>query len=624
MIIKSISGGQSLRIKMSVFSILSALPVLGFTLWFLFFRRVTRTSPKPIVKREKGQPVYPIEYNLTSRESYPRVNGFALKIFAKVIHSFMGQAVLGPNAFVKNNYNLLRKIQYEDSAVYVPFEPFTGPEMSPEDGCPVDLEKFINAEETATEGFQFCTVSNYYKAYRTGGVSPMDVAEKAIKAIEDSEQLTPKLRAVVQYNVQEIKRMAKASCERFESNKPLSVFDGVPVLVKEEVHVVPYYKRDGSASIGNTQTKEDATMVKKLRDAGAVILGVTNMHEFGMGVTGINSSIIHGTARNPYNTDHCCGGSSAGSASAVGAGLSPVAIGTDAGGSIRIPASLCGVVGFKPTYGRVSLAGGCSDFSLLHHGPLACCVRDAALSYAIMAGPDKKDPTSLHQPIVSLDRFDDKSLTGLRVGIDWRFFRDTSTEILASCEKALLYIESLGAKVVDVQIPELEELRIAHLCVALSEMGTMNREEFNSCLHLMGGDTISSNGVGQLFTGSDFVQANQQRGRSMKFIREIFGKVDCIITPATGKTAVKIHPGDLKYGAVEESTLNNYIRYMFIGNMLGLPSLVLPIAYDTNGLPIALQLLGNWWQEDVVLRIGHATEGFLQKAKPQVHYSLLS
>ncbi|KAJ6658303.1 hypothetical protein lerEdw1_020575 [Lerista edwardsae] len=188
----------------------------------------------------------------------------------------------------------------------------------------------------------------------SGEVTPLQVAKNIIAALEDMEKHSPPLRAIVQWDRKEIIKMAEASTTRYKSKQPLSLLDGIPVCLKEEIKVVPYHHRVGTQYLGTKPEAEDATVTRKLREAGAMIIGVSNMHELGIGTTGCNPSRHHGTARNPYNPQHFTGGSSSGSAAAVAAGLCPVAIGTDGGGSVRIPASFCGIVGLK---GKIDFHG---------------------------------------------------------------------------------------------------------------------------------------------------------------------------------------------------------------------------------------------------------------------------
>ncbi|XP_072030137.1 uncharacterized protein [Amphiura filiformis] len=279
------------------------------------------------------------------------------------------------------HFTMIERLRLDEPPTYQPRIPFEGPKS---DGAPVDVESLIAKEESLakTDGFRFVSISDYYHKYRSGALTPNEVAENVIRAMNDSEKLTPKMRAMIQWNEDEIRKMAVASTERFQQNKPLSVMDGVPVSIKDEFECIPYILRVGTSNIRATKGTVDATLAAKLRSAGAIIIGTANMHELGTGTIGYNISKYHGTPRNPYNVQHYTGGSSSGSGASVAAGLCPVSIGTDGGGSVRIPAVFCGVVGFKGTFGRFSAAG-CAPlaFTVSHMGPLCSSVRDAAIVY---------------------------------------------------------------------------------------------------------------------------------------------------------------------------------------------------------------------------------------------------
>jgi Asp-tRNA(Asn)/Glu-tRNA(Gln) amidotransferase A subunit family amidase len=210
-------------------------------------------------------------------------------------------------------------------------------------------------------------------------------------------------------------------------------------------------------------------MVARLRAAGALIIGKANMHEIGIGVTGQNAH--HGTPRNPYAPDHYTGGSSSGPAAAVAAGLCPAATGADGGGSIRIPSAFCGVVGLQPTFGRISSFGAAElTWSNDMYGPLAASVADAAILYTGMAGPDPRDPTTLNQPAMTLDGFDKTDLKGLTLGVYWPWFEHAAPQVVAACKQMLAELQSRGAQVREVTIPELDAARIGHLVTITSEM----------------------------------------------------------------------------------------------------------------------------------------------------------
>ena len=213
--------------------------------------------------------------------------------------------------------------------------------------------------------------------------------------------------------------MASASTKRWKDNKPLSLLDGVPVLLKEQVKVEPYILRNGCSFLSSSaENVEESTIAVRLREAGAIILGVTRIQEIGIGVLGSNPNHLNGTPRNPYNTDHYAGGSSTGSAIAVAAGFCPIAIGCDGGGSIRIPATLCGVVGLKPTYARLTLHGGIpTALTVSHIGPLCNTVTDTTILYNIVGGPDPNSPMTLKQPQLSLQNVSNMMLNDFTIGI---------------------------------------------------------------------------------------------------------------------------------------------------------------------------------------------------------------
>lgn len=494
---------------------------------------------------------------------------------------------------------------------------------------PVDFDKLIeeSIEEPKESSFKFVTILDLTKEYRSHTVTPMQIAQRVIEIINDTEKQNPKLRAIVQHDEDEILKMAAESTKRYAEGNPLSFMDGIPVATKEEYLVVPYYTRCGTTFMGRTRSTEDAHIVKKLRIGGAIIIGITNMHELGIGTTGNNPNRLHGIPRNPYNVNHYTGGSSSGSAVAVAAGLCPVSLGTDGGGSIRIPAAVCGVVGIKASCGRISTSG---EVPLAHTvsytGPLCATVRDAALVYAFLAGKDEEDPKTLGQPDVTLEGFENIStLEGLTLGIDWKYFRDCDEDVYKECEKVVKYLEDKGASVIAIQIPELMETISAHGISIISEMAAGLEEEFHKYYNELNPETASNLGMARLVTARHYFQALKQRTRSMAFLKKIFEEdgVDCILTPGLGMKVPRIPDDALEYGEGNLMTTTQMMRYMGIGNLTGVPGMTLPVGYDDQGLPIALQIMSSWWNEHTMLRVAHAAEGFVIKRKPQVHYSLL-
>lgn len=602
--------------------ILSAVVGLLVLLWMFydFF-----WPPPPLADRQLGKPDQPVEYNLKRTVAdIPRLAGKKL-IFSKWLARTGLGDVLRRLAIRKGELDLLRKIRIPDAPTLFPLPP-SCPETKTH--SKVDLEELIekSGRGLGEDSFTFVTIPDVLKQYRSRTVTPMQIAERVIEIIEDMEKQSPKMRAIVQYKKEEIFKMAAASTKRYAEDKPLSVMDGIPVAVKEEYHVVPFYSRCGTTFMGSEPAKEDAFIVKKLRDGGAIIIGITNMHELGIGTTGNNPNRLHGTPRNPYNVNHYTGGSSSGSAAAVAAGLCPVALGTDGGGSIRIPAAVCGVVGIKGSFGRISTSG----ITPLAHtvsfsGPLCATVRDVAVVYAYLAGKDKDDPKTLCQPDVTLEGFENIStLEGITLGIDWKYFEDSDPAVYQQCEKAVKYLEDKGASVVSIQIPELQETIVAHAITITSEMATGMEEEYHKYHSEMNPETVSNVSLGRMFSAREYFQAMKQRTRAMGFLKTIFEDgVDCILTPALGIKVPEIRDDALEYGESNLAVTSELMRYMGLANFTGIPGLTLPVGYDDHGLPIALQVMSSWWNEHVLLRVSHAAEGFTPKKKPQVHYNLL-
>jgi Asp-tRNA(Asn)/Glu-tRNA(Gln) amidotransferase A subunit family amidase len=294
-----------------------------------------------------------------------------------------------------------------------PLPPDRGQESGADDAR-VLVEEALSADASPSRA---ASLDDYAEAYREGRSSPSEVAERVIELVcADATQDPPLLPLLAQHQ-DDVRRQAESSSARWRAGAPLSPFDGVPVVIKDELHVTGYPTTLGTTFLGQGPAEEeDATAVARLRALGALLVGKANMHELGLGVTGLNPH--HGSARNPYDPARATGGSSSGSAVSVASGLAPAAIGCDGGGSIRIPASLCGAFGLKATFGRVSEVGVpplC--WSVAHAGPLAGTARDLAATYAAVAGRDPGDRASLRQPPPDLEGYVRGDLEGVRIGL---------------------------------------------------------------------------------------------------------------------------------------------------------------------------------------------------------------
>jgi Asp-tRNA(Asn)/Glu-tRNA(Gln) amidotransferase A subunit family amidase len=475
---------------------------------------------------------------------------------------------------------------------------------------------------TPGPGFRFATVHDYARAYREGETTPDEVAHKVLEAIEASNAADPPLRAIIAVEREDVLRQAEAALERIENGQALSIFDGVPVVVKDEVDMVPYPTSVGTAFLGVSPAQEDSTVVARMRAAGALLIGKANMHEVGIGVTGLNPH--HGTARNPYHPGHYTGGSSSGPGAAVASGLCPVAIGADGGGSIRIPSSFCGLVGLKATFGRVSEFGAAPlDWSVAHLGPLAATATDAALAFGVIAGPDPRDSISMCQPAPTLAGWDNLDLSDLTMGVYWPWFRHASIDTVSACELLLKELEHRGASVHEVVIPELENARTAHLVTIAGEMAQALGRCHADHRRDYGLDVRINMALAREFTARDYIQAQRVRTRTMAHFDRVLEQVDVIVTPTTGLPAPAIPEAALPRGDSDLTTLTEIMRFVTPANLTGLPAISFPAGYSGAGLPIGMQVIGRAWQEHTLLRLALAAEQAVERQAPRVYYGIL-
>lgn len=467
------------------------------------------------------------------------------------------------------------------------------------------------------------TAADFTAAYRDGKLSPVDVAERAIAIVRESDALRPKMRLLIAQREGDVRAQAEASQARYRRGAPLGPLDGVPVAVKDELDQAGYGTTVGTRFLGKSPAARDAEVVRRLRAHGALLLGKANMHEIGLGVTGLNPH--HGAARNPYAPGHATGGSSSGSAAAVGAGLCPIALGADGGGSIRIPAGLCGQVGLKPTLGRVSEHGAAEVcWSVAHIGPIAATVRDLALAYAAIAGPDEKDKTSLGQPRVRTDGITRADLRGVRLGVFPAWFDDADAEVVAACKVALAWLTDAGATVVELEIPELEAMRISHLVSIVTEMAASQLLHDRAHRADYGHDVRLNLALARRITGYDYVQAQRLRVRVAQHFARALADVDALVTPTAGRTAPPLPEDALETGESNLEVVGQIIRFAAAANLTGLPALSVPCGYDAAGLPIGLQLMGRAWHEHELMRLAAVVESRAERIAPRVHYRYLA
>jgi aspartyl-tRNA(Asn)/glutamyl-tRNA(Gln) amidotransferase subunit A len=384
------------------------------------------------------------------------------------------------------------------------------------------------------------------------------------------------------------------------------------------------YTRNGATTAGSKvlagfRPGFDAAVVERLNAAGAIAIGKTALHEFAYGPTGVNPH--YGTPQNPWDPGRVPGGSSSGSAVAVAADLVPWAIGSDTGGSIRIPAALCGIVGIKPTYGRVSRHGVLGlSWSMDHVGPMARTVEDAALALTAMAGFDPNDPASADVPAPDFTAGIGEGVAGLRIGVvrDY-FFRNVEPGVGAAVEEAARVLARLGADVTEVSFPLAAQSSVINLPIQLSEAATYHRallaEHWGEYSPMVRGRLMPGFAV----TAAMYLNGQRARALLTRQAQELLTRVDLLLTPTQPVGAPRIEDETVTIDGHSEGVVNALTRLTRPFNLTGLPAISVPCGFTGSGLPVGLQLAGRAWEEGLVLRAAHAYEraaGWYQRRPP--------
>jgi Asp-tRNA(Asn)/Glu-tRNA(Gln) amidotransferase A subunit family amidase len=556
-----------------------------------------------------------VAYDLRPVEA-PRLRGVALRLLVALLEKAVTTWLIAP-VLIRNLGVLdLRAADTKEPPMFLPLHPSTTDSVSP-GACPEEIPVLSRCGP----GFRFRSIRDYQRAYGSGAITPEQVAERVLAAISASEDLPKPLRVFIACNRDNVISQAREATRRYKEARTLGLLDGVPIAVKDEVDMVPYPTTAGTRFLGTAAAQKDSTVVARLRDAGALLIGKTNMHEIGILPDGLNSH--YGPVRNPYNLAHETGGSSSGSAAAVAAGMCPAAIGADGGGSIRVPAAFCGVVGLKPTFGRVSESGAVPlAWSVAHLGPIAATAEDAALLYAAISGPDPADPNTHAQPPVRIKKYDG-SLKGVRIGIYRKWFRDADGDVVAACERVLDNFVRLGAELVEVVIPDLRLIAIAHGLTIHTEMAANMDRYDHEYRHEFGLTTRLMLATVRAVRSSDYVQAQRIRTRAVTYFLSELTKADVIATPTTPITAPEILERALPHGEANVGQAMQVTRFINPANLTGLPAISLPAGYDRRGLPLGLQLIARPWDEGMLFRLAYAADSMVQRQRPGIYFDLL-
>jgi Asp-tRNA(Asn)/Glu-tRNA(Gln) amidotransferase A subunit family amidase len=451
----------------------------------------------------------------------------------------------------------------------------------------------------------------FRSAYRERARTPSEVTEACLAAIRASDEEDPPQRAVITLLDERARRDAEASTARWELGAPRSPLDGIPLLVKDNINVAGVRTTNGTV-LDFPIPRRDAWVLERLREAGAVLVGKANQHEIGAGTTGINPH--HGTPRNPFDPSRWCGGSSSGCASAVGAGLVPGAVGTDAGGSIRMPAAFVGAVGLKPTFGRVSRMGMSVICDTVDHiGPITATCADAMASLIAMAGANPDDEETWDQPAMpSFEQADEelaRPIEGLRVGVVPNVLKPPWIDepVAQAISGAAEMLRDAGAELVEVSIPDLDESRVVGLLILGAEGPSGLEYYLETHAAKLGADLQVLLAIGGNISARDYLKAQRVRHRIREAWARLYAGVDVVLLPAAGTVAGMIHPDALLTGEIDERTSIKAVSYTFPANLTGFPAISVPCGI-VEGLPVSAQLIAPPWQELRCVRAAAAIE----------------
>jgi aspartyl-tRNA(Asn)/glutamyl-tRNA(Gln) amidotransferase subunit A len=440
------------------------------------------------------------------------------------------------------------------------------------------------------------TIFRALELLREKKISAQELAEACYRQIE---RLNPKLNAFITViDIQDALHAQLPGDQASASN----ALRGIPIAVKDLFDTAGIRTTIGSKFFTGNIPEQDAFVVEKVRRAGAIIVGKTNTHEIALGITGNNPH--YGTARNPWDTTRIPGGSSSGSAIAVATGMALGALGTDTGGSIRIPASLCGIVGFKPTYGRVSLRGVFPlSWNLDHVGPLTKSVKDAALILQVISVYDQTDPASIKMLVGDYLGHLMDSVEGRKIALGTGdFIETTDPESLQAAREAAKVFEALGCKVQEVDISWLQDAALANKLMTQSDGATVHRDRLKDHPELFGEDIRRRLEDGTKTTSTEYILARRTQAEVRKRFEHFFESYDLLLTPTTPIAAPTIAGHD----AVEQAA--RLTRFTAPFNLAGLPALSLPCGFTNEGLPIGLQIVSHAWADAKVLNAGYAFE----------------
>ena len=432
-------------------------------------------------------------------------------------------------------------------------------------------------------------------------VSPVEVAKASLDRLAETE---PALNAFVTVTPELALEQAKLAEKEIAGGHYRGPLHGIPLGVKDLYNTAGVKTTSSSAQRAEYVPDVDSASVARLYDAGMILIGKTHTHEFAYGAT-------TPTTGNPWAPDRTPGGSSGGSGAAVGAGVVHVALGSDTGGSIRIPAALCGTVGLKPTYGRASRVGVASlSWSLDHVGPLSRNVIDAALVMTAMSGYDRRDPGTVDVPVPDMAAGLDGGVAGKKIGIPTNYYPEQlDPETAAATRAAATILEGLGAELVEVTIPMAEHIIATEWAIMMPEAAAYHQDALRDSPEKFTDEVRTLLETGAAALATDYVNALRLRTLAQAAWQEMFSAIDVLLAPSVVAPAtLRSDPFITWPDGTREPATGAYVRYSAPANITGLPALSVPSGFTADGLPLGVQILGRPFAEPEILQVGYALE----------------
>ncbi len=448
----------------------------------------------------------------------------------------------------------------------------------------------------------FCSLSEISSLIRGKEVSARELVDQQLSRLKSLE---PRLNAFITVTEEEARAAAEDADRKLARGESAGLLHGVPMTLKDLLWTRGVRTTSGSKVSADFVPQEDATVVARLREAGALFLGKTNLHEFAYGISNVNPH--YGPVHNPWDEQRISGGSSGGSAASLVAGIGYGSVGTDTGGSIRIPSSLCGTVGLKPTYGLVSRYGVTPlAWSLDHVGPMARSVKDVAILFDVLAAYDPKDPTSRKRKLAPVSSDLDGIPSGLLMAVhSGYFFEDLDPQVRKLVEAAVEDLEKLGLERVEVSIPEIEQQGTCRNVITLAEAASYHEPSLRERPEEYGPATRELLELGLLVRATEYLTAQRARRRIVEAFSEAFQGFDVLVSPTVPVPAPRIGEELLTNG---EKLRPGLLRLPTPFNTTGFPAISVPCGFTSEGLPVGLQLAARPFHEKRLLQVAYAYE----------------